>query len=293
MVIIKDGDVFEQAYVHGKNKDGRLIRLRGTIGGTGSAGATGPAGANGATGPTGPTGAMGATGPTGATGATGPQGPTGSTGATGPTGATGATGPTGAQGATGPTGAAGSLLSGTASGADTYTVTITGVASYTTNDAYVIKFTNANTGASTLNINSIGVIALKKSVSTALSAGDIGAGQEFIVVYDGTNFQLMGGGVASGGGGTPGGSDTQVQFNDAGSFGGDSGLVYNKTTDVLTVAGGVIVTAETASRAAYFDGSKQIKASTTTATELGLLSGKTFSETYIENKISLQLFNSY
>ncbi len=39
----------------------------------------------------------------------------------------------------------------------------------------------------------------------------------------------------SGGGGTPGGSDTQVQFNDGGSFGGDAGLTYNKTTDTLTV----------------------------------------------------------
>lgn len=41
-----------------------------------------------------------------------------------------------------------------------------------------------------------------------------------------------------GGGGTPGGSDTQVQFNDGGSaFGGDSGLTFNKTTNALTVAG--------------------------------------------------------
>lgn len=39
----------------------------------------------------------------------------------------------------------------------------------------------------------------------------------------------------SGGSGTPGGSDTQVQFNDSSSFGGDSGLVYNKTSDVLTL----------------------------------------------------------
>lgn len=38
-----------------------------------------------------------------------------------------------------------------------------------------------------------------------------------------------------GGGGTPGGSDTQVQFNDGGStFGGDSGLTFNKTTDTLS-----------------------------------------------------------
>ena len=42
--------------------------------------------------------------------------------------------------------------------------------------------------------------------------------------------------AAAGGGGTPGGSDTQVQFNDGGSFGGDAGLTYNKTTDVLTIA---------------------------------------------------------
>jgi len=43
----------------------------------------------------------------------------------------------------------------------------------------------------------------------------------------------------SGGSGTPGGSDTQVQFNDSGSFSGDAGLTYNKTTDALTVAGTV------------------------------------------------------
>lgn len=42
------------------------------------------------------------------------------------------------------------------------------------------------------------------------------------------------GNVITGGGGTPGGSDTQVQFNDAGAFGGDPGLTYNKTTDTLT-----------------------------------------------------------
>ena len=43
--------------------------------------------------------------------------------------------------------------------------------------------------------------------------------------------------VGSGGGGStsPGGSDTQVQFNDGGAFGGDSGLTFNKTTNLLTV----------------------------------------------------------
>lgn len=48
---------------------------------------------------------------------------------------------------------------------------------------------------------------------------------------------------AGGGGGTPGGSDTQVQFNDGGStFGGDVDLTWNKTTNVLTVGGDVNLT---------------------------------------------------
>ena len=43
--------------------------------------------------------------------------------------------------------------------------------------------------------------------------------------------------TAGGGGGStdPGGSDEQVQFNDDGDFGGDSGLLFNKTSNILTV----------------------------------------------------------
>ena len=43
----------------------------------------------------------------------------------------------------------------------------------------------------------------------------------------------------SGGSGTPGGTDTQVQFNDGGAFGGDSGLLFDKTTNKLTAAGDI------------------------------------------------------
>ena len=45
--------------------------------------------------------------------------------------------------------------------------------------------------------------------------------------------------VITGGGGStsPGGSDTQVQFNDGGSFGADSDFTYNKTTNSLSVTG--------------------------------------------------------
>jgi len=46
----------------------------------------------------------------------------------------------------------------------------------------------------------------------------------------------------SGGGGSPGGSDTQVQFNDGGAFGGDAGLAFNKTSGSLTVGGKTVTT---------------------------------------------------
>lgn len=86
-----------------------------------------------------------------------------------------------------------------ATGTDTYAATITGVEAYTAGDGYLIKFTNANTGASTLNINTIGAIALKKSGTTALSSGDISGSQIMLCVFDGTNFQVIGGGGGSGG----------------------------------------------------------------------------------------------
>lgn len=37
-------------------------------------------------------------------------------------------------------------------------------------------------------------------------------------------------------GGTPGGANGQVQFNDAGSFGGDSGFTYDKATATVTAS---------------------------------------------------------
>lgn len=58
---------------------------------------------------------------------------------------------------------------------------------------------------------------------------------------DGNVSCLFGGLANAGGGATPGGSNTQVQFNDSSAFGGDAGLTYNKTTDVLSVTGGVVV----------------------------------------------------
>lgn len=57
-----------------------------------------------------------------------------------------------------------------------------------------------------------------------------------------TDITIGGGG---GGGGSPGGIPGQVQFNSAGSFGGDAGLTYVPGTDTLTSVNLVVTTALT------------------------------------------------
>ena len=49
---------------------------------------------------------------------------------------------------------------------------------------------NANTGASTVNVNSLGAVAIKRKDGSALQSGDIPAGSMCTVIYDGTYYQL-------------------------------------------------------------------------------------------------------
>lgn len=83
-----------------------------------------------------------------------------------------------------------------AGGTDTYTGTITPTPTLSTLRCFVL-FTNANTGTATLNINSLGSVTIKKMVNgslTDLAAGDIASGEVKTLVYNGTYFQIQGGG---------------------------------------------------------------------------------------------------
>jgi len=46
--------------------------------------------------------------------------------------------------------------SAVATGTDTYVATITGIEAYAEGQVFLIEFTNANSGSSTININSLG-----------------------------------------------------------------------------------------------------------------------------------------
>ena len=89
---------------------------------------------------------------------------------------------------------AGGLKSAITTGTDTYFATIAGgpTIALTQGDAFVIEFGNSNTGASTIDINGIGNVNLYKNHNVNLTGGDIRAGQQFIIMYDGANFQMLG-----------------------------------------------------------------------------------------------------
>jgi len=75
---------------------------------------------------------------------------------------------------------------------DTYVITLAPVPSaYAAGMVVRFKANTANTGAATLNVNSLGAKTIKKYHDQDLADNDIESGSVVTVVYDGTNFQLQ------------------------------------------------------------------------------------------------------
>jgi len=87
------------------------------------------------------------------------------------------------------------------------------------------------------------VIQLKHSTLTGNVPSSLANGEISINSRDGKFFYSTPAGVVITHYPYPGpaGLNQEVQFNDSGVLGSDSGLTYNKTTDVLTVVGGAII----------------------------------------------------
>jgi hypothetical protein len=78
------------------------------------------------------------------------------------------------------------------SGADTITaVGAVGMTAYATGQRFTFIAAGANTGAATININSIGAKTVTKFGATALVAGDLASNTAYEIIYDGTQFQLL------------------------------------------------------------------------------------------------------
>ena len=98
------------------------------------------------------------------------------------------------------------------------------MAAYVAGQTFRFIAAGANTGAVTININSIGAKSITRDGTTALVAGDIVSGGAYQVVYDGTEFQLQNSSNAS----------VQVSSFSAGT----TGLTPSTaTTGAITLAG--------------------------------------------------------
>lgn len=79
-------------------------------------------------------------------------------------------------------------------GSDTYAITPSGTAAptaYVTGQVFRFKADVANTGAATLNVNSLGAKSILRVNGSALADGDISANQIVEVIYDGTNMRIL------------------------------------------------------------------------------------------------------
>ena len=104
-----------------------------------------------------------------------------------------------------------------------------------TTSGNTLTITNTAQGAVQNAFSSVAV-AGQNTISAANSTDtfNVAAGTNITVTTDSVTNTLTINSTASGGG-TPGGSNTQVQFNDGGAFGGDTTFTFNKTTDTLFV----------------------------------------------------------
>lgn len=88
----------------------------------------------------------------------------------------------------------------TAAGTDTITASVSpSLTAYVVGQTFKFIAAATNTGAVTINISSLGAKSILKNGATALSAGELVSGSMYQIVYDGTQFQLIGaGGVTAG-----------------------------------------------------------------------------------------------
>ena len=109
------------------------------------------------------------------------------------------------------------------------------ITAYAAGQAITFKSGAASTTASTVNVNGLGVKAIKKKNDQDIAAGDIESGSIVTVVYDGTNFQMTSQ-LATDDGLTIGGSNTQVQYNNSGALAGDADFTFDGSNVSLAKA---------------------------------------------------------
>ena len=122
---------------------------------------------------------------------------------------------------------------------------------------YFIGNVNANnlTVSNTANLGSVSNVTITGGVNG------------YVLQTDGTGVLSWTAQTGGGGGGTPGGANTQVQYNDSGNFGGAANFTFNSVTSLLTLTGNI--------NATYFNGNGSGLTSITGANVSGYVANAT------------------
>lgn len=175
-----------------------------------------------------------------------------------------------------------------ANGTNTYTASVAGISQLIEGMSLKVKFTNANSGASTLNINGFGAKAIKKSNGNDLSSGNIKAGQILHLVYTGSNFQLLGEGGEYG-------NVTPDKVLEGTTFGTENGIQTGTMSNRGAVTSSLNAGQSYTIPAGYHNGNGKVTANSlasqtqATAVSSDILSGKT---AYVNgNKITGSMVN--
>ena len=75
--------------------------------------------------------------------------------------------------------------------ANTYAITMSNVTAYASGISVLVKIPVNNTGASTINVNGLGAVAIKRADLNNVEAGDLRAGGVTQLVHDGTQFVIV------------------------------------------------------------------------------------------------------
>jgi hypothetical protein len=143
----------------------------------------------------------------------------------------------------------------------------------------LVSTTSTTTGNSTVNgvlqVGSTGSLKVLGNVNTASSSNVFLGNVENIHISGGINGYVLatdgfgnlswstGGG---GGNGIPGGSNTQVQYNDNGAFGGSAFLTFNESTNTFQIAGNLVANTTQIGAGVYKFSTTSVYAATTSST---------------------------
>lgn len=125
------------------------------------------------------------------------------------------------------------------------------------------------TNAGNIASNDADIADLFTSASSALVTASVSLNTITFEKGDGTTFPITVDTGSGGGGGTPAGSDTQVQYNDAGAFGASANFTFNDVTNTLAVTGDLKV-----SKDVYVTGSHYLYPTDATNTYSGEILSK-------------------